>query len=504
MDTNKIIKIFNKVIKILSTIVVSFVCLITLFLLFYIISSQLHANDTDYKPGISIYTIVSPSMTPNIEVYDVVVNKKVSSPEKIQVGDIITYKSTSSTSEGMTITHRVVDIKVQDDGTYEFMTQGDNNSEPDSNYVKFDQVIGKEIFIIPKLGKLQFLLANQRGWLFLLIIPIGIYLLREVYRLIDLYSLRKKVVKVTEDTRDEEKEIKKQLETERKEKIKEELQVRELKRNSLIKNPVENASFLEPYSETKLKVEENKYATIKPSIEVERVTEPVTEVVTSVVKKEEKKIDIPTVAMPSKYEILDTDELTSKIKEYDTKLAELDKMMKDMENIQSTKEKKDDFVEVNNYLNSKKIKVKEVKETKNQKRKVNTKVKTKVIPITKDIKIELKSVLPEEENTRLKIERPDSVDIKTQRKLDKENNIKKESKKNLNLNPKTIKKVERNINNKNKTKKNLNLNPNKIQKVNKNIKKQENIQKQTQTNKNKKNNKRIQRKGSFIVIEKIK
>jgi len=59
------------------------VCLIVFFLLYYIFSSQLHANDEDYKPFISVYTIVSPSMTPVINVYDVVVNVRVDNPQNI-------------------------------------------------------------------------------------------------------------------------------------------------------------------------------------------------------------------------------------------------------------------------------------------------------------------------------------------------------------------------------------------------------------------------------------
>ena len=76
-------------------------------------------------------------MTPNINVYDVVVNIRVDDPEKIKVGDIITFKSQAATSEGMTITHRVIARDQLPDGTYEYMTQGDNNPEPDGSYVMF-------------------------------------------------------------------------------------------------------------------------------------------------------------------------------------------------------------------------------------------------------------------------------------------------------------------------------------------------------------------------------
>ena len=95
-----LLKVFSIILKLLYYLVISFVCLIAIFLIYYIISSQFHNGDENYKPKISIYTIVSPSMTPVIEVYDVVVNVRTDTPKDIQIGDIITYKSTAPTSDG--------------------------------------------------------------------------------------------------------------------------------------------------------------------------------------------------------------------------------------------------------------------------------------------------------------------------------------------------------------------------------------------------------------------
>ena len=172
--------------KILSWIIVSFACLLILFLLINTVLAQINANNKNYKPLISLYTIVSPSMTPVIEVYDVVLNVKAFSAENIEIGDIITFKSKSSLSEGMTITHRVIEVNKKQNGEIEFVTQGDHNENPDAGYVQFEDIIGKEIFIIPGLGKLQFLLATKRGWIFLILIPIAILIIKDIFKLIDL------------------------------------------------------------------------------------------------------------------------------------------------------------------------------------------------------------------------------------------------------------------------------------------------------------------------------
>ena len=86
-------KFLSVLLKVLYYIAIVFVCLIGLFLIYYIITSQINQNNEDYRPKISIYTIVSPSMTPTIEVYDVVINAREDNPENIQVGDTITYIS---------------------------------------------------------------------------------------------------------------------------------------------------------------------------------------------------------------------------------------------------------------------------------------------------------------------------------------------------------------------------------------------------------------------------
>ena len=482
---------FQILFKLLSYIVIAFVCAITFFLLYYIVTAQLHAKDENYRPGVSIYTIVSPSMTPVIKVYDIVVNVKVSNPSSIQIGDIITYKSKAPNSEGMTITHRVVAVDKTQDGKYEYMTQGDNNSEPDSLMVTFDQVIGKEIMIIPKLGRVQFLIANQKGWLLLLLIPIGIYLIKEFAKLMNLLSLRKKVTNVIS----EEKTYKPTVDEveERKEQIKLKLKENQTEKDSVVKSEKEPTSFLEQYTETKLEVKTNKYAELKALKEKQQKEEVVEEQPKPVVPKKAETTEVKEVPkveteiiLPKKkeevndeYEILDTDELTTKIKEYDTKLIKLNKMIADIENIKEKPEepKEEPFVEIDNFLKGGKIKVKNIEETKNQKKKLNTKRATDPSKYIEDVKIELTPIIKTSNyNARTKIERPDSIDINELRSIEtKKTEVKKaepKKKKNLNLNPKEVTKVKKGKANNTKTvstsKKRLALNPRTTQKATRN------------------------------------
>jgi len=91
-------------------------------------------------------TVISGSMRPSLEVGDVVIIAKVSA-DTIKPGDIIQFQE----AEGVTTVHRVVEIR-EIEGNMVFITQGDANSEPDDNPVIPENVVGKAVFDIPKIG----------------------------------------------------------------------------------------------------------------------------------------------------------------------------------------------------------------------------------------------------------------------------------------------------------------------------------------------------------------
>ena len=103
-------------------------------------------------------------MLPEIQVKDVVVTKKVDAAE-LEKGDIITFASSDSRFLGTIITHRIIKKNQDKDGNITFQTQGDNNNVADSALVQPNNIYGKVILKIPKLGYLQDFLATQGGWI---------------------------------------------------------------------------------------------------------------------------------------------------------------------------------------------------------------------------------------------------------------------------------------------------------------------------------------------------
>lgn len=177
--------------------------LIGLFLITYIIINKASQAKGENSP-IGLYTIISGSMTPKIQVYDVVfVMKK--DPNEIEPGDIISYYSEKTQIFGTTpVTHRVVE-KFNTNNGITFRTKGDANPTVDDEIIKSENVIGTVRFIIPALGRLQFFLASKAGWLIVILIPALGIIIYDIIKLFKLIKVKNKMDEVNKLTNEEPK-----------------------------------------------------------------------------------------------------------------------------------------------------------------------------------------------------------------------------------------------------------------------------------------------------------
>lgn len=169
----------------LSALVIIVIILIGAFLIYYFISIKIYeAKGDNYKPPIALYSIISKSMVPNINVYDVVVDKRVNSIDEIKANDVITFISKSPMSYNYIVTHRIIDISKTLDGIA-LLTKGDNNKVADEALVYEDQILGKMIFKLPKLGKIQTFLAYKGGWIIMVILPAMGVIITDIVRIVE-------------------------------------------------------------------------------------------------------------------------------------------------------------------------------------------------------------------------------------------------------------------------------------------------------------------------------
>jgi len=115
-----------------------------------------------YQPMV----ITSGSMKPDLYPGDLIISRKVK-PEYIEVGDIITYRVKGSTP----ITHRVTAV-MKREGERMFRTKGDANVAEDPQWVEPEQVIGRLVCIIPKLGYVSQYIKTKRGFFLTILLPL--------------------------------------------------------------------------------------------------------------------------------------------------------------------------------------------------------------------------------------------------------------------------------------------------------------------------------------------
>jgi len=110
--------------------------------------------------GVQPTVIYSGSMRPGVDVGDIIIISEVPI-EEINRGDIIQFQTQNSS---IPTVHRVIDIQIQEEDNIKlYITKGDDNDEPDSDPVYAEQIMGKAIFTIPKLGWVPIVIKDMFG-----------------------------------------------------------------------------------------------------------------------------------------------------------------------------------------------------------------------------------------------------------------------------------------------------------------------------------------------------
>lgn len=183
--------ILSLLISFVSIFCIAILIFIAGFLAFYIISNKI-TDSKGEKPLLRFYTIVSPSMEPNIKVYDVVINTRVKDESSLKVGDIITFRSAAINTGDYTVTHRIKEIK-EENGKKYYITKGDNNTNQDDGMITFNDIEGIVSYKIPALGNLQKFLSSKIGWFLIIIIPAFAIIILDLTKLGKIFKIKKQI-----------------------------------------------------------------------------------------------------------------------------------------------------------------------------------------------------------------------------------------------------------------------------------------------------------------------
>ena len=152
-------------IKILNVVILLIIVPILIYNITIIIKYIQNPKETPDFLGFKTYEIVSRSMEDTINKNDIIVVKKVDKNE-INENDIISFDNGNEI-----ITHRIVEIE-NINGQTLYTTKGDNNRFADDEKISFEQIEGKYVFKLSKLGYLMNFLKNRYFLIILFIILI--------------------------------------------------------------------------------------------------------------------------------------------------------------------------------------------------------------------------------------------------------------------------------------------------------------------------------------------
>lgn len=170
MKTRWIFKLFNAAAIALI--------LVSVFVLLSVVLTP--AGQVPQVLGYSVFRVMTGSMEPEIREDSLLVVKKTP-PEDIVPGDIISFFSPDPMLEGAVNTHRVVRIEKENDRT-QFITKGDANVIEDIYPTDASALVGRVVFQSYGLGKAVSLLSNPLVFGIIILLPLLVILLMNLYR----------------------------------------------------------------------------------------------------------------------------------------------------------------------------------------------------------------------------------------------------------------------------------------------------------------------------------
>lgn len=141
-NKTKVKNIINKISGIFLNILIIIVTLLIIIGIYYLVQIKILNNSYANIFGFTFFEVATGSMADTIQIGDAVIIKITND---VKENDIIVYKE-----ENNFITHRL--IEKDEDG--KLVTKGDANNSEDKP-IESSQVLGKVIYIIPKLGTLR-------------------------------------------------------------------------------------------------------------------------------------------------------------------------------------------------------------------------------------------------------------------------------------------------------------------------------------------------------------
>lgn len=186
-----------KALKRVSTIVISVILwAIILLAALYAFTTMATKDDQSVASilGYTPMTVETDSMKPTFQSGDLIFIKKCDT-SKLKEGDIITFHTIIDNQYALN-THRILKIE-EANGVRSYTTVGDNNNGiADQHVISDGDIVGKYVGHISDLGKVMDFLSSSTGFLIVIVFPMLLFFIYQVYNLIMISIRLKKAIAV--------------------------------------------------------------------------------------------------------------------------------------------------------------------------------------------------------------------------------------------------------------------------------------------------------------------
>lgn len=131
--------------------------------------------------GFTPLAVQSESMSPTFEEGDLIIIQACDT-STLQAGDIITFHTIVDNKYALN-THRIDSI-AESNGARSYTTKGDNNAVTDQHIISDVDIVGKYVVRLPYMGNVMNFLSSSTGFLVVIVIPMLLFFIYQVYHLI--------------------------------------------------------------------------------------------------------------------------------------------------------------------------------------------------------------------------------------------------------------------------------------------------------------------------------
>lgn len=170
----------KKVASIALSVVMWIIILVAALYAFTTLATREDGSVSDIA-GFTPLAVQSDSMAPTFNKGDLIVIQKCDT-SKLEVGDIVTFHTIIDNEYALN-THRIAAID-EVNGMRSFTTKGDNNDVADTHIISDDDIVGKYLFALPQMGKVMDFLSSSMGFLIVIVLPMLLFFIYQVYHLI--------------------------------------------------------------------------------------------------------------------------------------------------------------------------------------------------------------------------------------------------------------------------------------------------------------------------------